>query len=96
MFCQGVSEGEYMLFNKPIGKERYEVIFKQFVKMFQHKYDFTMLEDNDIYGAEPSYYRDYRKHTANFSNDLWEWVKTLPKYDPIVMYSITFNPLFIT
>lgn len=96
MFCQGIDEGEYMLFNKPIGKERYEVIFKQFVKMFQHKYDFTMLEDNNIYGTAPNYYRDYRKHMASFSDDLWEWVKTLPKYDPIVMYSITFNPLFIT
>ena len=95
MFCQGVSEGEYMLFNKPIDKERYEVILKQFTKMFQWKNSFTMLTNSTAYGVAPSCHRDYRKHIAEFSDELWKWVKTLPGYDPMIMYSITFNPLFL-
>ena len=27
----------------------------------------------------------------NLPDDFWQWVKTLPNYDPEILYSMTFN-----
>jgi hypothetical protein len=93
LFCLNLKDAEYYLFNKPIERERFEVIKKQFLHYVQ---DLNLAEDWDIaWDINPKLNHDYRKHTKNIPNSFWAWVKTLPGYDPMVMYSITFDPQFL-
>lgn len=93
LFCQGIADGEYMLFNKPIDKARFEVIYKQF-KKFSPRIQLTEPWKR-IYGQTPRVNYNYRKHHAGISIGFWRWVRTLPNFDPMTMYSITFDPQFL-
>lgn len=93
LFCQGVTDGEYLLFNKPIDKVRFEMIKRQFEK---YKPRLSIMEDwDDNFGQLPVAKRDYRQHFSSVDASFWKWVKTLPGYDPMVVYSITFDPQFL-
>lgn len=94
LFCQGVADGEYMLFNKPIDKARFEIIYKQFKKFSPH-IQITEPWKRMNHGETPKVYYDYRKHHRNISIGFWRWLRTLPNFDPVVMYSITFDPQFL-
>ena len=48
------------------------------------KYD-DIDEENLI--PKPIY--NFSKFFENLQNDFWQWVKTLPNYDPEILYSIT-------
>ena len=93
LFCQGVTDGEYMLFNKPIDKVRFEMIYKQF-KKFSPRIQLTEPWKR-MYGQTPRVNYNYRKHHASISIGFWRWVRTLPNFDPMTMYSITFDPQFL-
>ena len=93
LFCQGVEEGEYILFNKPIDKVRFETIYKQFKKFAPH----VQLTEpwKRVQGQTPRVNYNYKKHHTGISIGFWRWVRTLPNFDPMVMYSITFDPQFL-
>ena len=94
IFCQGMKEGEYLLFNKPIDQVRYEMIAKQF-----KKYMPTIHLTNDwkhYFGELPHINFDTRKHISKIPAKFWDWVKTLPGYDASIIYSLTFDPQFLT
>jgi hypothetical protein len=93
LFCQGIADGEYMLFNKPIDKTRFETIYKQF-KKFSPRIQLTEPWKR-VQGQTPRVNYDYRKHHRSISIGFWRWVRTLPNFDPMVMYSITFDPQFL-
>jgi NDP-sugar pyrophosphorylase family protein len=95
LFCLNAVSGEYLLFNKPIDKTRFEMINKQF-RRYASAYP-IMTRDwiENIHGASASKIMDYRKHTENIPNAFWSWVETLPGYDPMIIYSLTFNPHFL-
>lgn len=93
LFCQDIRDGEYMLFNKPIDKLRFDMIYKQFERF---KPSIVLLEEwpsNMGYIPRSSY--DYRKHFVSVPESFWAWAKTLPGYNSDILYSITFNPLFL-
>ena len=93
MFCQGVSDGEYLLFNKPVDRVRFEMIRKQFEK---YKPSLTIMEEwEDNFGQLPIAKRNYREHFKTVESSFWNWVKTLPGYDAHTIYSITFDPQFL-
>lgn len=95
LFCDQQSNGEYLLFNKPITKSRFTMIYQQFNSEFL-KPTLTLFDKSDTDVAEVKAHQDYRKHLDKIPLDFWTWVKTLPNYDPKIMYSITFNPIFLT
>ena len=94
LFCYDISDGEYYLFNKKIDKNRFDMIMKQYNKYFKQE---MCLIDNwkDTYHYPTKIY-DFRKHTAKMPDTFWAWVQTLPGYDPSILYSLTFNPRFLT
>ena len=93
LFCFGQENGEYMLFNKQIDKMRFEMIMKQFKRYVG---DGACMTNNwDTLGGAPVKIYDYRKHTQFMTDTFWSWVKTLPGYNPDILYSLTFNPLFL-
>ena len=38
---------------------------------------------------------NFSKFFEDLPNDFWQWVKTLPNYDPEILYSMTFNPTLL-
>ena len=93
LFCEGLSDGEYMVFNKPIDQERFNIVKRQF-DYFAPKISFVT-EWKHKFGETPKVNHDYRKHLANIPASFWEWVKTLPGYEPSIIYSLTFDPQFL-
>lgn len=94
LFCIQQIEGEYLLFNKKIDKTRFEMIHKQY-KRYASIWC-TMAEDWPIGNNYPKKIYDYRKHIKDIPASFYAWVKTLPGYDAMIMYSLTFNPRFLT
>ena len=92
LFCQGIKEKNFMLFNKTIDERHFEMIVKQYNR-YKPKIEF--LRNWDLFGQIPTVDFDYRKHLQNIEEKFWTWVKTLPGYDPKVMYSLTFDPRFL-
>lgn len=91
LFCTN-QEGEYLLFNKPIDKNRFEMIQKQYTRFAGRLTLFdTWREDFNI----PNLHYSYQKHVANIPDSFWDWIKTLPGYEPSVIYSLTFLPHFL-
>lgn len=94
LFCTKQTEGEYLLFNKKIDKTRFDMIYKQY-KRYAAIWC-TMAEGWPIDGNYPKKTYDYRKHIKDIPDSFYLWAKTLPGYDPMVTYSLTFNPQFLT
>ena len=94
LFCEGISDGEYYLFNKKIDKARFDMIAKQY-KLYSTSFMTLMGEWPQSMSQHPIKYYDYRKHTENIPDKFYAWVKTLPGYDPAIMYSITFDSRFL-
>lgn len=96
LFCLNTENGEYLLFNKPIDKARFEIINKQFRRYASADSDMTTGWNKNIHGADATKINNFRKNTENIPEAFWSWVKTLPGYDSMIMYSLTFNPQFLT
>lgn len=96
LFCLNAENGEYFIFNKPIDKTRFEMISKQFHRYASAHTEMTMDWKDNIYDTNATKVIDFRKNTENIPNAFWSWVKTLPGYDPMIIYSFTFNPQFLT
>lgn len=95
LFCHKVENGEYLLFNAPIDKEDYEVIVQQLDRLLGD-YEVEMVKDNDwpantIPIDEPRIQHNILKQYEKLPSAFWRWVKTLPNYDPAVLYAITYS-----
>jgi hypothetical protein len=86
--------GEYMLFNKPIDKVRFDMINKQFLR---YKPEITLTSEwQNNFGDLPCGHLDYRKHFEKIEESFWAWAHTLPGYNAHILYSLTFNPIFLS
>ena len=95
LFCHKVENGEYLLFNEPIDKEDYEVIVQQLDRLLGD-YESEMVRDNEwpigtIPLDEPRIQHNILKQYEQLPSSFWRWVKTLPNYNPAVLYAITYN-----
>lgn len=93
MFCYGFGNAEYCIFNMPIDKNRYEMISKQYNKFLTELLDFIREWPENIatnrHGAPTKKFDDWYHP---ISEKFWKWVRTLPGYDPILLYNITMLP----
>lgn len=93
MFCIGQTGKEYMLFNKPVSQKQFELVKKQYKSFMTDELvlakDWGSMDGCLTY---PMIEKNIRKYYENISDKFWDWVKTLPNYDPFVLYTITFNP----
>lgn len=94
LFCQGQEGGKFLLFNKQIDERRFDMIYKQFIK-FKPTITTTGDWTQVSYGDLPKVVVDYRAHLAKVPDSFWDWVKTLPGYDPKIVYSLTFDSRFL-
>lgn len=92
MFCHQKQGGDLLLFNKPIDEARYNMIKRQFDKF---NILLVLMEEWQLSNHVPKPFYDYRKHFVAIKEAFWQWARTLPNYDPEIMYSLTFDPQFL-
>lgn len=93
LFCDGVS-GEYMLFNKPIDPKQFELIKRQLL-LVMRDWKMTVMGEWQLEGlswSAPKKNLNYITQYADAPKKLWNWLATLPGYDPMMLYRITFQP----
>ena len=95
LFCHNIHEKECFIFNKQFDKTDYELITNQ-IKDILNDYEMELVKNNK-WGANtipldsPTTQRNFTKQFAGLPDKFWRWVKTLPGYDPTILYAITYN-----
>ena len=96
LFCYGISDKKYCLFNKEITPQEYELIKKQMFSVLKDWQPELVVNnewtENTIPLDAPQIQRNIIKQFAKLPESFWRWVTTLPGYDPAVLYAITYQP----
>ena len=98
LFCCLVDNNEYLLFNKPIDPDQFDMIMKQMKSLLGGwRPEFVKGEwpKETIPLDSPQIQRNVIKQFAGLPEQFWRWVKTLPEYDPSILYYITLQPQII-
>lgn len=95
LFCYGINDKNYILFNKQIDEMQYTMIVKQMNSILK---DWQPVFVVDLHWPEgtipldaPTLQRNVAKQYETLPIRFWQWVKTLPNYDPAILYAITYN-----
>lgn len=95
LFCFGIENQSYQLFNQPIDEIEYKMIIRQMESILRD-WEPELVKEN--YWPEktipidtPTLQRHAGKQWASLPDRFWQWVKTLPGYDSGIMYSLTFQ-----
>lgn len=97
IFCSGLRGEDCFLFNRPVAPETFnqikEEIFTQFPDISLNLFTFNKASLAHKLGYRIFEYYDI--HYKSIPNEFFDYIKTLPGYDPIIMYFITLNPNFL-
>lgn len=93
-FCSRV-QGDYLLFNEPFDQDLYEMILAQYKTLVKPlTFVSRWPEEGEISGV-PNYTLNFKKYYLTQTDKFWEWVETLPNYNPKILYEITCLPRFL-
>lgn len=93
MFCLGLEDAEYHVFNRPVDKSHYELLERQYLKYMTGLLDFVRDWPEDStskYIVTPS--KKFDDWYCSISDRFWKWARTMPNFDQILLYSITMIP----
>ena len=95
LFCYGISNAEYMLFNQQMEPEDYELIVEQFDAKLGKFHNVLVANDewpaNIIPLEAPKIQRRISDVYSQVPLEFWRWVKTLPGYNQNILFNITYN-----
>jgi hypothetical protein len=97
LFCYGLSNAEYHIFNKPVTKERFDLFVKQYKRLMECDYDVELRFVKDGWpknlasGVVPICATSNVWFEA-IPDKFWKWAKTIPGYDEMMLYEMTFFP----
>lgn len=94
LFCDDIEDKEYHVFNKPIDKERFEIIIRQYQRIMGNIELDYMREpwpESMLIPSIPSPFSYFNKHYLQLPDKFWKWVKTVPGYDADLLYKMTLN-----
>lgn len=93
LFCEGLSDAEYHIFNKPVEPKMYELIEKQYLKYMDVLLEFiSEWPENLIVNVHVAPTRKFDDWYHLISEKFWKWTRTLPNFDPMLIYNITMLP----
>lgn len=96
MFCVGLEDAEYYLFNKPVDKNRFELFLQQYKRFMQDHLAFApSWPKNMIADCAVSITPKFDEWYKPISEKFWKWAETLPGFDPMLLYNITMNSQFL-
>lgn len=92
LFCYGLVNAEYYIFNKPVDKDRYEIILKQYLRYMNEELSYTReaWPKSMLIPSLPNFYVYYDKH-YQLNYKFWQWIRTIPGFDNELLYTITLN-----
>lgn len=93
LFCENLDNAEYCIFNKPVGKSIFELISKQYKKYMNITLDFIRDWPKDLVAnvyVSPT--RKFDDWYSSIPQKTWDWVRTLPNFDSMLLYDITMLP----
>ena len=94
LFCCELNNKEYYIFNKPVDKERFEIILKQYQRIMGELELDYMREpwpESMLIPSLPSPFPYFNKHYLQLPDKFWRWVQTVPGYDADLLYKMTLN-----
>ena len=99
LFCADKTGGEYLVFNKQVTAADYILISNQLLRILK---DFRPVLTEDGYwpgAAIPMEEARPQSQLAKMYDHLpeafWKWVRTIPGYDPSILYEITFSKILL-
>lgn len=92
LFCSDISDKDYCIFNHAIGEKQFELFKKQYLKYVETG-GLVFLEEWPKELVSTVELNENVKPKFNFfPESFWEWVRTLPNFDSILVYDITILP----
>ena len=94
LFCCELNNKEYHIFNKPVDKERFEIILKQYQRIMGELELDYMREpwpESMLIPNLPSPFPYFNKHYLQLPDKFWRWVQTVSGYDADLLYKMTLN-----
>ena len=93
LFCSDLKDAEYHIFNTPVDKKRFEVFMTQYQKYQTEPLRFVEewpeeLITTSIVKTLTKFDEWYKLIPEKF----WKWARTLPGFDPMLIYNITMLP----
>lgn len=96
LFCQDLKGVEYHIFNKPVTKRQFDLFVNQYKELMQEELLFVEEWPEDSAKIEnPKINTNFREWYLYIMSEFWQWARTLPNYDPMLLYRITFDPNFL-
>ena len=86
LFCHELEGKEYYIFNKPVDKERFEVVLKQYQRIMgglELDYMREPWPESMLIPSMPSPFSYFNKHYLQLPDKFWKWVQTVPGYDAL-------------
>ena len=97
LFCKKLEDSNFYMFNQPVSEANYNIVKRQLLSIledynasFVNKWPVDEIPLNNINFIQEE--KDYFKHLPD---EFYKWVKTLPNYCPLTMFTITLNPRFL-
>lgn len=94
LFCQGINNKKYHVFNKEVDVDEYEILINQMHSILKD-WHLGLVQDEwpkfTIPLDQPRMQRNIAKQFDLLPEKFWRWVRTLPGYDPKILYMITFG-----
>ena len=96
MFCKGLENSEYCIFNKPVGKRQFDLFVRQYKDFMNDMLAFAREWPNESARSESPFIRiNFKLWYDPISKEFWKWARTLPHFDSMLLYSITMNQDFL-
>lgn len=96
MFCNGLEGVEYYIFNKPVDEKMYKLFEKQYKKYLTEHLSFVRDWPHEmLVNQYIALTRKFDDWYYPISEKFWKWARTLPGYDPMLLYNITMIPDFL-
>lgn len=93
MFCFGISDAEYHIFNQPVDKERFELFVQQYNRLMNVQLAFSQEWKENLIGEyRPLITQKFDDWYKPIPQKFWKWVRTLPNFDSMLIYDITMLP----
>lgn len=88
LFCTQIEKEKNYIFNVPIGNHAVKALSKTIREKLGD------LNKEEGIKVSNSYF-EFLGSLRKFPMEFWEWVTTLPHFDPVIMYRITLLPFFL-
>ena len=93
LFCDGLENAEYHIFNKPVSQKHYEIFVNQYTKYLQEELEFIKEWPKNLLVEGTTYpTKKFDDWYHPISEKFWKWARTLPGFDSMFLYNITMLP----